>query len=201
MTRLTHSTPLARLSEQPGPGINDRLVLVDGYEALDDADQRPNEPPCKNREADEYHAQRNADREVQQSDPEGPDLELVMRPQHRVSIVDLHVRDDDASQRRNPGEITHAVKHVDNDSESIVRDEGPVGFGSKGHGRLRCDGDRRALRTPVGRSCHIPGSTKWRARADEDGHYSFAVARVLSPSRLRSRAPRIGRGNKTINQR
>src|SRR5271167_440815 len=93
------------LSEQPGLGVGDRLVLVDRYDALDDADQRPHQPPSKNRDADEHDAQRNADREVQQSDPEGPDLELVMRPQHWVGIVDLHVRDDDANQRRNRGEI------------------------------------------------------------------------------------------------
>jgi hypothetical protein len=42
-----------------------------------------------------------------------------MRPQNRVSIIDFHMRDDDASQRRNPGEITHEVKHVDNGGEDM----------------------------------------------------------------------------------
>ncbi len=31
---LTHCTPSAGLSEQPGPGINDRLALVDRYDPL-----------------------------------------------------------------------------------------------------------------------------------------------------------------------
>src|SRR5436309_13814092 len=84
---LTVGQPSPGLPEQPGPGVGDRLVLVDRYDALDDADQRPQEPPSKNWDADEHDAQRNADREVQQSDPEGPDLELVMRPQHRVSMM------------------------------------------------------------------------------------------------------------------
>src|SRR5215467_391516 len=87
---LTRSTPPAGLSEQPGPGINDRFVLVDQQDALDDADQRPDEPPSENRDADQRHAQWNANREVQHSDPEGPDLKPVMRLQHWVSIADLH---------------------------------------------------------------------------------------------------------------
>ena len=38
---LTLGRPRRGLPEQPGPGIGDRLVLVDRYDALDDADQRP----------------------------------------------------------------------------------------------------------------------------------------------------------------
>jgi hypothetical protein len=45
-----------------------------------------------------------------------------MRSQRRVGVVDLHMGDDDADQRRKRGEIAQAVKHVDNQRESIVRD-------------------------------------------------------------------------------
>src|ERR1700730_10563816 len=58
--RTALGQPRRGLTKQPGPGIGDRLVLVDRYDALDDADQRPQEPPSKNRDAYEYDAQRNA---------------------------------------------------------------------------------------------------------------------------------------------
>ena len=71
-------------------------MFDDQQTALDDADQRPDEPPDKDRDADQHHAQQNADRAVQQSDPEGPDLKLVVRPQYRVAALvgDLATEND-----------------------------------------------------------------------------------------------------------
>jgi hypothetical protein len=134
-----------KLPEQPGPGLGDRLVLVDRDEALGDADQRPHEPPDQNRDADQDDAQRKADRDVQKSDPECPDLELIMRPQHRVGIVDLDVRNDDADQGRNPREIADAVKNVDAHGERIVGDDRAwkcrrADIGSHRHGYLVATG-------------------------------------------------------------
>ena len=50
------------------------------------------------------------------------------------------MRNDDADQRRHAGEITHAVKHIDRESEDIVRDDGSRAFVRNYHCRLHCDG-------------------------------------------------------------
>ena len=53
---MTHSTPPAGLSEQPGLGLTIGLYSLTGMMPLMMLDQRPQEPPTKNRDADEYHA-------------------------------------------------------------------------------------------------------------------------------------------------
>src|ERR1043166_9609164 len=118
LTRRSRSRPsiknrtsaLSRLAEQPGSGMGNRLVLVDSDDALDDADQRPYEPPDQNRNADQYDAQQDAVCQIKQADPEGPDLELIVRSEHWVRVVDLEVSDDNADQGRDAGEKTHAVE-------------------------------------------------------------------------------------------
>ena len=69
----------------------------------------------------------------------------IQKVLHWVGIVDPHMRDDDADQRRNSGEITEAVKHVDSECEHIVRGGGSLGFVTSlgfatrtHHGSLRC---------------------------------------------------------------
>jgi hypothetical protein len=75
---------------------------------------------------------------VHKSDPERPDLELIMRPQHRVGIADLDVCEDDADQGRNPSEIADTVKKLDAHG---VRD-------------LRDDGAQNCRRADIGGHCH-----------------------------------------------
>jgi hypothetical protein len=65
--------------------------------------------------------------------------------------MDLHIRNDDANQRRNGGKIAHAIEQVDNESEGVVGDDGSLAFGRKCDGRLRRNEDRLALRERVDR--------------------------------------------------
>src|SRR5262245_25726940 len=68
-------------AEQPGGRIGDRLVLVERKHALDAADQRPDEPPQQDEEADKDKDQQITDNDVQQANPEGADLKPVVRRQ------------------------------------------------------------------------------------------------------------------------
>src|SRR6266568_3109647 len=81
-------------SKQPRGRVADRLALVQRENAFDATDQGPDEPPEQDRQSDDNEGEDDPDREIQQPDPEGPDLELVMGPQHRVGIADLDMRDD-----------------------------------------------------------------------------------------------------------
>src|SRR6266851_5267207 len=94
-----------RSSEHPRGRILNRLVVIEQEQALDVAHQRPDEPPEQHQNADDNDRQHDADHQIQYSDPERPDLKLVMRARERVGLADFDVRDDDADQRCYSGDV------------------------------------------------------------------------------------------------
>src|SRR5579883_667081 len=70
--------------EHPRGRVGDRPALIEREDALDAADQRPDEPPQQDQKSDQHEAEHHADDEVQKPDPERPDLEPVVRAQQRV---------------------------------------------------------------------------------------------------------------------
>src|SRR5215471_19292541 len=100
----------ARLSEHPRGRIGDRLVLVQRQQALDVAHQRPDEPPEYHQDADEHECQDHADEEIEEPDPERADLKAVVSGEHGIGGGDLHVGDDHADERSEPGHVRHEIE-------------------------------------------------------------------------------------------
>src|SRR5262245_49032128 len=114
-------------SEQPRARVRNRPMLVERQHSFDVAYERPDEPPEEQRRHDRLDgAQRqdHPDRKTKQSDPEGADLEPVMRGQHRLSAGDMDVRQNNADQRGNAGEIADEIQNVDDERDGRAWNNG-----------------------------------------------------------------------------
>src|SRR5262249_43934053 len=100
--------------------------------AVEGANERPDERPQQDGQSDDHQKQDNPDHEIQDADPEGPDLKLVVCAQKRVGRADLHVGDDDADQAGDSDDIGDQIENVDDQRELLVgngRLQGLIGSG------------------------------------------------------------------------
>src|SRR6476469_5376583 len=108
------------LSEHPGCRISDRAVFVQQQRSLDDSDQRPDEPPRIDNKPDQDKDQDGPDHEIQNPDPEGIDLEAIVRIEHGIPGAEFDMGDDHTNHAGDAGKICDEVEHVDHQRDGRV---------------------------------------------------------------------------------
>src|SRR5262249_9073787 len=101
-------------SKHPGSRILDCLVVVECKQALDVSHQRPDCPPNQYSDPDrrDERDQNRPHHNIQQSDPERPDLELVMAAEEERGIREPNVSNDDANQGGDPEDVGGEIEQV-----------------------------------------------------------------------------------------
>src|SRR5690606_34062529 len=97
------SSGVAVSGKQPGSRVGVRLLLRQILETFDAANNEPKHQKQQDKITDQYADQQKPDKKVQQADPEGPDLELIMALQPHWCITSVHIGDNhtDKPQKRN----------------------------------------------------------------------------------------------------
>src|SRR5262249_33834065 len=95
-------------------------LIVQQDHAFDDAHEGPYAPPKKNEEAHQNEREQEADPQVEQPDPECPNLKTQMRRAERVSGPDLHMRDYDTDDTREASDEAREVENVNRENQILV---------------------------------------------------------------------------------
>src|SRR5579872_742053 len=122
--------------------------MADELQAFDAADDEPDQRQEQNQPADQDMQRDEADHAIEQPDPEGANLETVVRPHPVGHVVAIDIGDDPADEVRDLDDQADEIENVNDGRGSALR-------------RIAAGNDRLIHRTPSAASApHRPSVTR-----------------------------------------